>query len=81
MLNGTMCATQRTMCCVLENYQTPEGLRVPEVLQPYMGGVDFIPYPKKAVEAFFKKKEEEKKAEATAAKKGKGGGKQKPAEK
>ena len=66
MLNGTMCATQRTMCCILENYQTPEGLRIPKVLQPYMGGVEFIPYPQHAVDAFFKKKEEEKKAEAAA---------------
>lgn len=32
MLNGTMCATERTMCCILENYQTPEGVNVPEVL-------------------------------------------------
>ena len=54
------------MCCILENYQTPEGLRIPKVLQPYMGGVEFIPYPQHAVDAFFKKKEEEKKAEAAA---------------
>ena len=73
MLNGTMCATQRTMCCVLENYQTPEGLRIPEVLQPYMGGIEFIPYPQHAVDAFFKKKQEEKAAEE--AKQGKKGGK------
>jgi seryl-tRNA synthetase len=32
MLNGTMCATERTMCCIMENYQTPEGLRIPKVL-------------------------------------------------
>ena len=32
MLNGTLCATQRTLCCILENYQTPHGLRVPKVL-------------------------------------------------
>ena len=32
MLNGTMCATQRTMCCILENYQTDTGLKVPTVL-------------------------------------------------
>ena len=31
-----------------------------------MGGVEFIPYPQHAVDAFFKKKEEEKKAEAAA---------------
>ena len=61
MLNGTMCATQRTMCCVMENYQTTEGLIVPEALRPYMGGIDFIPYDKEATAAFFKAKEEEKK--------------------
>ena len=27
MLNGTLTATERTLCCVLENYQTPEGVR------------------------------------------------------
>lgn len=43
MLNGTLCATERTLCCILENYQTAEGLKVPEVLQPYVG-TDFIPY-------------------------------------
>ena len=52
MLNGTLCATERTLCCILENYQTEEGLRVPEVLQPFMG-TDFLPY-----------KEEEKPKEA-----------------
>ncbi len=31
MLNSTLTATERTLCCVLENYQTPEGVRVPEV--------------------------------------------------
>lgn len=36
MLNATLCATERTLCCILENYQTPEGIRVPKVLQPYM---------------------------------------------
>jgi seryl-tRNA synthetase len=24
MLNGTLCATERAMCCLVENYQTPE---------------------------------------------------------
>ncbi|PVU98801.1 hypothetical protein BB559_001265 [Furculomyces boomerangus] len=43
-LNSTLCATERALCCILENYQTPEGLRVPEPLIPYMGGRDFIPY-------------------------------------
>lgn len=44
MLNATLCATTRTMCCLVETYQTPEGIKVPEVLQPYMGGTDFIPF-------------------------------------
>ncbi|PVU97295.1 hypothetical protein BB561_000636 [Smittium simulii] len=43
-LNSTLCATERTMCCILENYQTPEGLDVPDVLVPFMGGRTFIPY-------------------------------------
>lgn len=24
MLNGTLCATERALCCVIENYQTPD---------------------------------------------------------
>ncbi|KAK8846694.1 serine-tRNA ligase [Kwoniella newhampshirensis] len=44
MLNGTLCATERALCCLVENYQTPEGLRIPKVLQPYMQGRDFIPF-------------------------------------
>lgn len=24
MLNGTLCATTRAICCIAENYQTPE---------------------------------------------------------
>jgi len=36
MLNSTLCATERTICAILELYQTPDGIRVPKVLQPYM---------------------------------------------
>ena len=50
MLNSTLCATGRAICCMLENYQTPEGVRVPEVLQPYMGGMDFLPFVRDARE-------------------------------
>ena len=32
MLNATLCATERTMCCILENNQTPEGVNIPECL-------------------------------------------------
>ena len=46
MLNGTLCATERALCCVVENWQTPEGLRIPPVLQPYMQGREFLPYVK-----------------------------------
>jgi len=45
-LNSTLCATERTLCCILENYQTEEGVIVPEVLRPYMGGKEFIPFEK-----------------------------------
>ena len=36
MLNATMCATTRVICAILENYQTDQGVEVPEVLRPYM---------------------------------------------
>ena len=58
MLNGTLCATQRTLCCILENYQTDKGVRVPEVLQALVG-TDFIPYTEKFLEEYRKKEEKE----------------------
>ncbi|KAI1306235.1 seryl-tRNA synthetase [Xylaria venustula] len=46
-LNATLCATERTLCCVLENYQTPDGFVVPEVLRKYIPGqLEFLPYTK-----------------------------------
>ncbi|XP_022649289.1 probable serine--tRNA ligase, cytoplasmic [Varroa jacobsoni] len=36
MLNATMCATTRVICCILENYQEEDGIRVPEVLRSWM---------------------------------------------
>lgn len=36
-LNGSSLALPRVMAGILENYQTPEGIRVPEVLIPYTG--------------------------------------------
>jgi len=60
MLNGTLCATERTMCCIIENYQEAEGVRVPKVLQPFMGGLEFLPYDKKALEKFLADKAKEK---------------------
>ena len=38
-LNGSGLAVGRTLIAILENYQEADGtVRVPEVLQPYMGG-------------------------------------------
>lgn len=46
-LNSTLSATQRALCCILENYQKEDGLVVPEVLRKYIPGEpDFIPYSK-----------------------------------
>jgi seryl-tRNA synthetase len=42
-LNGSGLALPRVMIAVMENYQQPDGsIRVPEVLRPYMGGVEVI---------------------------------------
>ena len=42
-LNGSGVAIGRTVAAILENYQQPDGsVKVPEVLVPYMGGVDVI---------------------------------------
>jgi len=36
-LNGSSLALPRVLAGLLENYQTPEGIRIPEVLVPYCG--------------------------------------------
>ena len=42
-LNGSGLAVGRTLIAVMENYQTAEGgVRIPEVLQPYMNGQTLI---------------------------------------
>lgn len=42
-LNSSGLALPRTMVAILENYQQEDGtVRVPEVLRPYMGGVDIL---------------------------------------
>jgi seryl-tRNA synthetase len=42
-LNGSGLALPRVMIAVMENYQQPDGsIKVPEVLIPYMGGVEVI---------------------------------------
>jgi seryl-tRNA synthetase len=43
-LNGSGLAVGRTLVAVLENYQQDDGsISVPEVLRPYMGGLEIIP--------------------------------------
>ena len=42
-LNGSGLAVGRTLVAILENYQQADGsVKVPEVLRPYMGGLEFI---------------------------------------
>ncbi|EMR08711.1 serine-tRNA ligase [Pneumocystis murina B123] len=45
-LNSTLCAVTRALCCILENFQTSDGINIPEPLQTYMGGKTFIPFVK-----------------------------------
>ena len=44
MLNSTLCAITRVMCCICENYQTAEGVVVPEALRPYVGGLELLKF-------------------------------------
>lgn len=44
MLNSTLCACTRALCVILETYQNETGVTVPEVLRPYMAGLDFLPF-------------------------------------
>jgi seryl-tRNA synthetase len=42
-LNGTLCATARTIACLLEVHQRPDGsVRVPAALRPYLGGREVL---------------------------------------
>ena len=44
MLNGSGLPAGRVLIAVMENYQREDGsIEIPEVLRPYMGGVDVIP--------------------------------------
>jgi len=36
-LNGSALALPRVLAGILENYQTPEGIKIPDVLVPYCG--------------------------------------------
>jgi len=45
-VNGSGLAVGRTLVAVMENYQNADGsITVPEVLRPYMGGLDIISIP------------------------------------
>lgn len=66
MLNATMCATTRVICVILETYQTETGVKVPEILKPFMPEVyqNEIPFVKPApidLEEAAKKNKKEKK--------------------
>jgi len=41
-LNGSALALPRIVAAILENYQTADGIRVPKVLVPYLGGCEII---------------------------------------
>ena len=58
MLNSTLCALTRTLCCILENYQTPEGIQIPEKLLPYMDGITFLPFKRELPADMLKAREE-----------------------
>ena len=83
MLNSTLCALGRTICCILENYQgsrrklTGEleyGVQVPEVLIPYMmDGSSFLPFVREASLDLMGKEERAKARETNKAKQGKKG--------
>ncbi|RDW70226.1 seryl-tRNA synthetase [Coleophoma crateriformis] len=46
-LNSTLCATERALCCLLENFQTEDGFKVPEPLRKYIPGApEFLPFTK-----------------------------------
>jgi len=54
LLNSTLCATERTLCCLLENYQTEKGIKIPTALKPFLAGFtanledpDVIPFVRK----------------------------------
>lgn len=42
-VNGSGLAVGRTLVAILENYQQADGsVKVPEVLRPYMGGMESV---------------------------------------
>jgi len=57
MLNSTLCATTRTLCCILENYQRENGVEIPAALHPYTNGITFLPFKREVPKGVY---EEEK---------------------
>ena len=53
MLNATLCATTRTICAILENNQTEEGVIVPEILHQYMPPGIFCHFKKCLCQDYF----------------------------
>jgi seryl-tRNA synthetase len=46
-LNGTLCAITRTIACLLEVHQQPDGsIRVPAALRPWLGGREVLEPPR-----------------------------------
>ncbi len=43
-LNSTLVATQRTLVALIENYQSSDGIIIPDVLQKYIGGNSVIKF-------------------------------------
>ncbi|CAI8034420.1 Serine--tRNA ligase, cytoplasmic [Geodia barretti] len=63
MLNATMCAITRTICAIVENYQTDEGISIPTALKNFMppGLDDFVKFVKSAppIESSTKKQKKQ----------------------
>ncbi|XP_019944952.1 serine--tRNA ligase, cytoplasmic [Paralichthys olivaceus] len=76
MLNATMCATTRVMCAILENYQTDEGIIIPEKLRDFMppGLTEIIKFVKPAPIDQEMAKKAKKQQEGGGGKKKKQGG-------
>mmetsp|Transcript_19682 Transcript_19682/g.55343 ORF Transcript_19682/g.55343 Transcript_19682/m.55343 type:complete len:87 (-) Transcript_19682:106-366(-) len=54
MLNGTLCANTRTVCVLLETYQTEDGIQLPKPFWSYLpeyveGKPGFIPFVREAL--------------------------------
>jgi seryl-tRNA synthetase len=46
-LNGTLCAVSRTIACLLDHHQQPDGsVYVPKALRPWLGGVELLTPPR-----------------------------------